>query len=174
MFPPEQIFQNNCEIFGPTQKKIVPPSMCASVPLYQAGKCVKLVSIVSRCLMPVSRVDVVSVAVQQCKGYNSAVGTWFSSVKIIETWIIRYSLRLRRKTLQHNLESSFYHSVSDTLQSPSYTLEYALRWRAGCTDEQPGLTVLCICGSNQFYVAHRKNEASTVHLSAACLFLWFV
>ena len=40
-------------------------------------------------------------------------------------------------------------------------------------DEQPGLIVLRICSSSQLFVAHRKSEASTVHLCAVCLFLWF-
>ena len=40
-------------------------------------------------------------------------------------------------------------------------------------DAQPGLIVLRICSSSQLFVAHRKSEASTVHLCAVCLFLWF-
>ena len=81
---------------------------------------------------------------------------------------MHFSLRLDRPTMTH----TSYHSVSNTLQSPFYTLENALR-RTVLTSSR-GLIVLHICGSSPVFVAHRKNESSTIHLCAVCLFLWFV
>ena len=71
-----------------------------------------------------------------------------------------------RPTMMH----TSYHSVSNTLQSPFYTLENVLR-RTVLTSSR-GLIVLHICGSSPVFVAHRKNESSTIHLCTVCLFLF--
>ena len=79
--------------------------------------------------------------------------------------------QLRTKFGVHAVFIILYQTPSRAL---SYTLEKALRWPSGSTDEQPGLIVLQICSSSQLFIAHRKSEASTVHLCAVCLFLWFI
>ena len=91
----------------------------------------------------------------------------------IKTWIIHYSPRIWRKT--HRLRMQFgVHSLSFCIK---HTLENALRRHAGSElSEQPGLIMLHtgLCGSSHLFVAHRKDETSTVHVCAVCLFLWFI
>ena len=144
-------FQNNHEIFWTYPEKTVPPSMHVNVPLSKleshlfnlcrlwVGVLCPFKSWCSRAKMPDAT-------------YNCTIRTWFGSVEIVDTWIIHYSPRLWRKPCQ--LRTQF------GVQSLRFciTLANALRWSGctGCTDKQPGLIVLHICGSSQLFVAHRQ------------------
>ena len=108
------------------------------------------------------------------RGYNCVVSTWFSSKEIIETWILHCSLRLRRKTRQ--LRTQFgVQSLSICIKhfaEPFLHFRKALRWCAWCT--YPWLESLAHMWFKPIVHSPQKNEASTVHLCAVCLFLWFI
>ena len=106
----------------------------------------------------------------------------FSSVAIVETWIIHYSQRLRRKTLKTQfgvqcLSFCIKHFAEPFLHGDHLPKRCELgktfeEYTRTTRDEQPGLIVLRTCCSSKLFLVHRENEVSTVH--AVCLFLRFM